>query len=183
MKLPGLALVAGHPIWHFALVAGAGVLTLVVIKTVEWSKEHGVRLGRPSLALVAMSVLGAGSALIHALVCGEHFREWVLYGVFFLCASTLQSVWSILILLRPNRGLLWLGAIGNAMVIVTFVFSRTTGMPFGPEPFHPEALDTLGLVATSCEICLVALATRVLRATRRNPGGSIALLGSLQTRS
>jgi hypothetical protein len=178
-----LALVAGHPIWHFALVAGAGVVTLVVVKTREWWKDHGLRLGRPSLALVAMSVLGAGSAIIHAMVCGEHFHEWVLYGVFFLCASTLQSAWSILILLRPNRSLLLLGAVGNALVVITFAFSRTTGMPFGPDPFHPEVLDTLGLVATSREIGLVALATRVLLATRHNPEGSLALLGSLHSRS
>jgi hypothetical protein len=163
------AVVAGHPIWHFALVAGVGVLTLAIVKTVEWWKDHGRQLRRPAPALWVLSALGGGSALIHALVCREHFHEWVLYGVFFLCASTVQTAWSILILLRPSRRLLLLGAIGNAMVIATFLVSRTSGMPFGPEPFQPEAFDTLGVIATTCEIGLVLLATRLLLAGRHNP--------------
>jgi hypothetical protein len=175
--------VAGHPIWHFAVVAGAGVLTLVIVKAVEWWKGHGYRLSRPSPTLWALSILGGGSALIHGLVCRQHFSEWVWYGIFFLCASTVQTIWSILILLRPSRRLLLLGALGNTMVIVTYLVSRTSGMPFGPEAFQPETFDTLSLIATTCEIGLVLLATRVLLAGRHHPEMPSVLIGSLDSRS
>jgi hypothetical protein len=185
--MKGLALmqsaVVGHPIWHFALVAGAGVLTLVIVKTVEWWKDRGHRLERPSPAVWTMSVLGGGSALIHALVCRQHFSEWVWYGVFFLCASTVQTAWSILILLRPSRLLLLLGAIGNTMIVVTYLVSRTTGMPFGPEAFQPETFDALSVIATTCEIGLVVLATRVLLAGRHNPDVPTFAIGRLDSPS
>lgn len=150
--------IAGHPWWHFAIVAAAAVLTFSVIKAVEWWRHSSHRTRPPSLPLIALAGLSLACSVLHAWVCPEHFREWVVYGVFFLCASTLQAGWAILILVRSNVGLLFAGVAGNAAVVVTYLISRTVGIPFGPDAFHPENINALGIAATACELAAEALA-------------------------
>lgn len=157
----------GHPIWHFAVVAGAGVAVFAGIKASEIWRHRGHRLPRPSPMIVLLALLGATSSVIHAMVCREHFREWVVYGVFFVIASALQAAWSVLILFRPSRTLLMIGLVGNAGIVVTFVVSRTFGMPFGPAAFQPEAVNGLGIAATLAELAVEYVATLLLISTRR----------------
>jgi hypothetical protein len=104
----------------------------------------------------------------HAYVCPEHFREWVVYGIFFMAASVIQAAWSILVLVRPSRHLLLAGAIGNTLVVVTFVISRTIGIPFGPEPFSPESFDALSSIVTACEVAVIAVAGQLLLRRERS---------------
>lgn len=154
---------AGHPIWHFAAVAGAGVLTYVGIKGWDWWRQRGTSLVRPSRALLLLSALGLVSCGVHIGVGPEHFQEWIVYGVFFVCASAAQAAWSVLILLRPSRRLLRLGAFGNLGVVFLFVASRVVGVPFGPEAFRPEELSVVGVVATGSELVLAAMALWLVR--------------------
>jgi hypothetical protein len=42
------------------------------------------------------------------------------------------------VLWRPSRLWLWLATAGNALVVVVYVASRTTGLPIGPDVGHPE---------------------------------------------
>ena len=165
--------VAGHPWWHFAIVAAAAVLTFAVIKTAEWWRNSSWRIGPPSLPFIALAALSLGCSGLHAWVCPEHFREWVVYGIFFLCASTLQATWSILILVRPSATLLLAGVAGNAAVVVTYTVSRAVGIPFGPDAFHPETVNAIGLAATTCELAAEALAAYLL--IRRHPRRSLAV--------
>lgn len=151
--------VAGHPVWHFALVAGAGVLTYFGIKSSEWWRQRARRQTMPSAWVLTLSVFGMTSSAIHAAVCPEHFREWVVYGIFFMCASAAQAAWSVLVMLRPSRGLLITGAVGNVVVVALFLISRTVGIPFGPAAFQPEELNWLGIVATGSEVLLAGMAT------------------------
>jgi hypothetical protein len=168
---------AGHPLWHFGLVAGAGLVTFVGIKGAERWKQAGRQLHRPSGPMVVLALLGLASSLIHALVGREHFREWVVYGLFFVCASALQAAWSILLLAHPSRSLLVLGAIGNAAVVSLFLISRTVGIPFGPDSFQPEALDGFGIAATGCEVAVLIGASWLLSASRRATVRIVALQG------
>lgn len=149
---------AGHPLWHFAVVAGAGVLAFLGIKASEWRRERAEVLARIDRRVALLSGLGLVCCAIHAYVCPEHFREWIVYGVFFMCASALQAAWSILVFLHPTRRLLLIGALGNGGVIVTYFVSRFVGIPFGPDAFQPETYDALSMVATACEAGVVALA-------------------------
>jgi hypothetical protein len=154
---------AGHPIWHFAAVAGAGVLTYLAIKGWDWWRAHRATLVRPSRPLLLVSALGLLGCAVHIGVGPEHFHEWVVYGVFFVCASAAQAAWSVLVLLRPSRQLLQVGAFGNMAVVLLFVASRLIGIPFGPEAFQPEELSVVGVVATGSELALVALALWLVR--------------------
>jgi hypothetical protein len=157
---------AGHPIWHFTVVAGAGVLTFLGIKASEWRQTRGMQIGGLDGRVALLSVLGFACCAIHAYVCPEHFHEWVVYGVFFMCASALQAAWAIVVLARPSRRLLLFGAVGNAAVVMTYFISRFVGIPFGPDAFKPETYDALSMVATSLEAGLVALSVYLISTTR-----------------
>ena len=162
--------VGGHPLWHFEIVAAAAVVTFLAIKVTEWWRRSGHRvpgLSRPESAIAALSLASSG---IHAIVCAEHFREWVVYGIFFLVASALQAGWAVLVFLRPNRWLLLVGATGNLGVIGLYFLSRIVGIPFGPEAFQPETFDALSMAATICEAGATALAAYLTLARRyENP--------------
>ena len=82
-----------------------------------------------------------GSAAIHAAVVPEHLTEWAAAGSFFvvltlaeLALGTACSSGSPAVLGRRGRGL------GRPLVL--WLVSRTVGLPFGPEPWHPRRWDS-----------------------------------------
>ena len=167
---------AGHPTWHLAVVALGAIAVFVGIKIREHldahrrdpherAGAHRARLAR-SGPLGLLALCSAGAAVIHAVVCPEHFREFVAFGVFFLVvAAALQGVWAVAVVLRPTRRLLMVGAAGNAVVVLVWAVSRTAGLPIGPEVWHPEAISALDVVATLLEAGLV-LGASILLARR-----------------
>ena len=110
---------------------------------------------RPYL-LGGLAALSIGAAAIHFAVIFEHFDEYVLYGVFFLVISWAQIIWPAVLLWRPSRWWLWLGIAGNAIVLVVYVASRTTGLPFGPDVSNPEQVGALDVVSGILEFALIA---------------------------
>ena len=85
---------------------------------------------RPYL-LGCLAAFSVGAAAIHFAVVFEHFAEYALYGVFFLMISWAQVIWPAVLLWRPSRLWLWLGA--------------------------QLALKALGLGADHCEYLLVGV--------------------------
>ena len=138
------------------------------------------RLPRPSPLTVLLALLSAAGSVIHAVVCPEHFWEWLLFGVFFILVSCLQAAWSVLMLIRPSRTLLELAALGYEAVVGIFLLSRTYGIPFGPAPFRAEWLTVLGIVATVAELAVVAGASSALYVGRRNPLGRYSFMSGAQ---
>lgn len=166
--------VTSHPLWHFALVAGVGALVYAWLRLSEWLRKTGRQFQRPQPAVAAMAVLGLVCAGSHAFVGPEHFKEWIVYGVFFVAASTAQAAWSVALLCRPGRRLLVAGTLGNAGVSVVYVISRTLGIPFGPDALKPETIDPLSLIVTGCEVVIVALGVYLLSHRRaERPAGLV----------
>jgi hypothetical protein len=110
-----------------------------------------------------LAALSAGAAAIHFAVVFEHFSEYVLYGVFFLIISWAQAIWAAVVLWRPSRPWLWLGIAGNAIIVVVYFASRTTGLPFGPDKGHTEQYGALDLVSIALEIALIAWAQEMIK--------------------
>ena len=106
--------------------------------------------------LGGLASLSVGAAAIHFAVIFEHFAQYALYGVFFLVLSWAQLLWAALVLWRPSRLWLSLGAAGNALVVVVYVASRTTGLPIGPDVGHPEPAGGLDVVSVVLELALIA---------------------------
>ena len=109
---------------------------------------------RPYL-LGALASLSAAAAAIHFAVVFEHFKDYTLYGVFFLVLAWAQLIWPAVLLWRPSRVWLWLGLTGNAAVLTVYVVSRTVGLPFGPDLHHPEPVGALDVVSGVLEFALI----------------------------
>jgi hypothetical protein len=121
--------------------------------------DEGVRApaatARPYI-LGGLASLSAGAAAIHFAVIFEHFAEYALYGAFFLVISWAQLIWAAVVLWRPSRLWLWLGMAGNALIVVVYLASRTTGLPVGPDVGHPEPAGGLDVVSVVLELALIA---------------------------
>jgi len=106
--------------------------------------------------LGGLAALSAGAAAIHFAVIFEHFSQYMLYGVFFLIISWAQAIWAAVVLWRPSRPWLWLGMLGNAIIVTVYFASRLSGLPFGPDKGHTEAFGALDLVSIIFEVALIA---------------------------
>ncbi|MGZ4435179.1 MAG: hypothetical protein ACXVW7_16365, partial [Trebonia sp.] len=109
----------------------------------------------PLYLLGGLAALSVGAAAIHFAVVFEHFAEYTLYGVFFLVISWAQLIWPAVLLWRPSRLWLSLGIAGNAVIIVVYMLSRTTGLPFGPDLHSPESVGALDVVSCVLEFGLI----------------------------
>jgi hypothetical protein len=165
------------------IVAAGAVLVFVGVKAKElWDRDwprrsRGAirvdepvhvprsRWSAPTHPILALALLSAACGAIHSAVSAEHFQEAFIYGVFFLASSTMQTGRAVLLVYRPNRTLLIVGAFGNAATIVLWTLTRTVGLPFGPQPWRPEAVGVLDLVSTVLELAIV-LGAAILVARR-----------------
>jgi hypothetical protein len=116
---------------------------------------------KPRSWLIRATVLSASLALVHFLATPLYFDRWLGYGVFFLTVAVLQVMYSMALAAgEPNRALLWLGILGNALVIALWAVTRTVGIPlFGPmagEVLPVGLLD--GLAQVLAAILIVHLA-------------------------
>jgi hypothetical protein len=123
------------------------------------------RSGLAQILRAALAVLSAGAAVIHFAVIAQHLDEWWLSGVFFIAVALFQLAWAVAVLTRPSPLVYLTGAVVNALVVVTWIVSRTTGVPVGPEAGEREGIGLADVLATSFEAILVAVALAlVLRA-------------------
>ena len=144
------------------------------------------------LLFSALAALSTGAAAIHFAVTFEHFSEYSLYGVFFLVLSWAQLVWPVVLIALPSltgalaaarparfppgwsrSGLtpraarrlaawLWLGIIGNFIVLEIYFSSRSIGLPIGPDTREVEAWGGLDIVCAIEEILLILVAAAIL---------------------
>ena len=119
-------------------------------------------------APVQVAVLSTGAAVVHFAVIAQHLDEWWLTGVFFIAVAFFQLVWALLVVLRPSVLVYASGAVVNGLVVVTWIVSRTNGIPVGPEAGEVEPVGSPGSAGDG------------LRGTHRRPrrGAHISAAGS-----
>ena len=117
------------------------------------------------IVLYAAAGLSLIAALIHVWAAPEHFEEWWGYGTFFLVCAVLQGLYAPVLLRRPGRPVLLLGAAVNLAVVILWLVTRTTGIPhFGPHAGEVEAAGVLDVACTLAEVGIVAgLGTLAMR--------------------
>jgi hypothetical protein len=115
-------------------------------------ESRGALLG---VLLGPLTTLSIGAAAIHFAVVGEHFQEWWGFGLFFSALGWFQALWAVGYALRPTRWLAWLAIAVNGATIVVWIWSRTIGLPFGPDPGMPEAIGVPDVLSTALEVLLV----------------------------
>src|SRR5439155_17743821 len=77
--------------------------------------------------------------------------------------------WAVLMAVRPSRFLLAAGALGNALVVATWILTRTYGTLVGPEASEPAMAGFGDIVTTAFEGAIVNGALAMLRARRLDP--------------
>src|SRR5262249_32482308 len=118
---------------------------------------------------VGLAVVSLGAAAIHFAVVGDHLREYVLFGVFFVVVGWLQAMWAVAIVAVESRRLLAAGLVGNLLVVGVWTVSRTVGNPLGPAAGRPEAALAVDSAATVLEVVIVAGAAIALWVGSRPP--------------
>lgn len=141
------------------------------------ANEHGSLPTNLRVLLAVLSVVAAG---IHGTVFPAHAREGMAVGAFFAFATLFQLGWALLVVTRPSRRLLLVGAAANAAMVAAWVISRSVGVPFGPDAGHPEAIGFADTVTTTYEAALALIAVYLVRgsASRRAPTDSAVLPGA-----
>lgn len=109
-----------------------------------------------SVAQASLAALSMATAAIHFAVMGEHFAEYLAFGVFFSVVAWLQALWAVGVVALPSRRLLLVGLVGNALVILVWLSSRTTGLPIGPEAGAAEPAAFVDVLSTVLEVAIVA---------------------------
>jgi hypothetical protein len=150
---------------HVAAALLVSVAGIGIIPVAQRSARRRNELERPaarpdadvSEALrVGVALASSGAATIHFAVIAKHLEEYWLFGSFFIAVAIAQLAWAMLVLFRPSPALYLAGVVGNAAVVAAWIVSRTTGLPFGPEPGEPESVGTADSVATAFEVLIAA---------------------------
>lgn len=137
--------------------------------------SSGTDSNTPTVLLIAsLAVMSLGAAAIHFVVIGEHFDEYVWFGLFFAVVAWLPGLWAIAVVASPSRPLLTGALVGNLVVVAVLVGTRTFGVPFGPEAGEAEPASLIDVVATALEVLILVGCVALLRARGvgrdRHPG-------------
>jgi hypothetical protein len=164
---------AGHVAGHEgeeeteALDAGEGLLALAVSLLAIALVPIGICTSRsaesPDVLRFAVAVASAGAAAIHFAVIDQHVVEYWLFGVFFVVVALAQLGWAVAVVSNPTRTVYVVGALGNALIVMTWVISRTSGLPLGPEAGEPEPVGVADVVSTALEVVIVVGTLPLLR--------------------
>jgi hypothetical protein len=150
-----------------ALNVGDGLLALAVSLLAIALVPIGIRASRfsasPDLLRFAVAVASAGAAAIHFAVIDQHVVEYWLFGVFFVVVALAQLGWAVAVVSNPTRTVYVVGALGNALIVMTWVISRTSGLPLGPEAGEPEPVGVADVVSTALEVVIVVGTLPLLR--------------------
>lgn len=121
-------------------------------------------------ALLHLAALSIVPGAIHAVVAAPHFAEAWAYGTFFALLAVFQLAWGVWIYARPSTSGFRTGAALSLTVIGIWVVSRTTGVPFSPEPWQAEPVGALDLAATAGEALVAVLCGAFLTGVTVRPG-------------
>jgi hypothetical protein len=162
-------------LWVYAMRGGVLVPS---DRAVNPRRGRLVRSDRRSDLVWVMGASLLGAALIHLAVVPEHLTEWPLAGVFFvfLALAELGAAGVIAV----NRSTVVLVCVGllSAITLALWAYSRTRGLPFGPEAGVPEAIGFADIASVVLElITLVSclLMFRPERWLRRPAAGPYAI--------
>lgn len=154
MELPGHE---GHLLILLVVLAFASWVCLAARRPM--SQPVATRPARadgaaPPARILATASLIAG--LAHAVATPHHVAESALYGTFFVAVTLGQFAYAGAVLgaWRRNVPLLVAAMAANAAVLVTWVVSRTAGLPVGPHR-TPEAIGAVDLTAAAAEMVVL----------------------------
>jgi hypothetical protein len=139
------------------------------------------------VSVIALASIASGAINIAAAatIGGDNAQTHVFFGV----VGAAQIVWGLLALVWAPRWWLALGALGNAVVVATWLVSRTVALPVGqfahvvlPVGFSDSVATILEAVTVVGAAVLVVRGSDATRAAARARGFALAaavLIGAL----
>jgi len=135
----------------------------------------------PARVLSAIALASIAAGAINLAAAATVGRDSTQNLAFFAVVAAAQLVWGAVALARAPRWWLALGAVGNLVVVATWMASRTVGLPVGeyagttlPVGF-PDALATaLEAVTVLGAAALLARGRGPARSAARSPGATVA---------
>ena len=138
-------------------------------------------------SVIALTSIAAGA--IHIAAATTIGRGNAQTEAFFGMVAAAEIVWGLVTLMWAPRWWLVLGAVGNAVVVATWIVSRTVALPFGPYAhvvlpvgFADTVATILGAVTVVGASVLAARGSGAGRAAARVRGFALAaavLIGAL----
>jgi hypothetical protein len=120
--------------------------------------RNGVRI----LTVAALSSIAAGA--IHVSAARTLGRGDTQTFTFFGAVAAAEIIWGLIALVRAPRWWLVLGALGNAVVVTTWIVSRTVGLPVGEFAHEVLPVGYADVLATIFgAVTLVGAATLAIR--------------------
>jgi hypothetical protein len=163
------------------LVTLAVVVVIVAIGAAEvvLATAHR-RRGGPSTPVSTATWAGwiaaacsIAAAIIHLAVIEDHLAEYVPFGIAFALLAIFQLAWPLAYLPRPTRWLAVVAVAINLGAVGVWVWSRSLGLPIGPEPGVPEAVGPADTISSLLEIGLaLALLPTLVRRRGSHQGQS-----------
>ena len=99
-----------------------------------------------------------GSAVVHATVVSDHYREWALAGLFFLALQVAETLLGLAALLAWGRRVAAAVVACSLATLGVWALSRTVGLPFGPPVIRlPEAIGAADLACVLLEVVTLVL--------------------------
>ena len=109
-----------------------------------------------------LAALSLGAAVIHLTAAPGHYLELGGLGAGFLIAAAFQGLWARVALSNRSKSMAWLGIAGNLAIILAWAWTRTVGLPVGPDAGTPELVGLPDGAATLFELLIViGLAARI----------------------
>jgi hypothetical protein len=130
-----------------------------------------------SQGYAALALLSLGAGFLHAAVINAHEGHGIASEV-FTAMAIFQVAWAGLLLARPSRWLLALGALANAAFVGGWVLSRTSGISFIDGFQDKEPVDFTDAVVVALELLLVFGAGWLLRPARAGEPTRLARLST-----
>ncbi len=139
------------------------------------------------VSVIALASIAAGAInlAVAATIGGGNAQTYAFFGA----VGAAQVVWGILALVWVAPWWLVLGALGNAVVVATWLVSRTVGLPFGqfahvvlPVRFPDSVATILEAVTVVGAVLLMVRGSATTRAAARVRGFTLAaavLIGAL----
>ena len=143
----------------------------------------------PARVLSAIALASIAAAAINIAAAATVGRDSTQNLAFFGVVAAAQPAWGAIALARAPRWWLALGAVGNLVVVATWVVSRTVGLPFGEYAGVTLPVKFPDTLATALEAVIVIGAAALLvrgrapaRSVTRSPRVAVAaavLVGAL----
>jgi hypothetical protein len=112
---------------------------------------------RDGLTVVLAASL-VGAAVLHAAVVPEHASEWPVAGAFFVALACVQVGAAGAVVHHGGRASWTAAAVVSVVPLAIWTWSRTIGLPWGPEAGAAESLGAADLAAGTLELATLVLA-------------------------